>query len=673
MLSSRIVASKPLVYTFLLTCLAGCSAKTAVCGNGILEDGEQCDDQNSVDTDKCTNDCQLRINGQRSFVEPDRPDAILVENSICSKRMIRDSARSRKPVTVKYRIHLCQTGMQDVMNPENIRSVMLDAQAFFRQASVELQEESLVRFTYDECKPSYEQSSHFTQTIQNNTPAGIVPIAFVSSIPTTTSAFQIGGYADFGRIAVFGETSKTVVIHELGHFLGLAHTHDCRLGREATESCSTAGDLFCDTPPDRGPRGVLKITRCNDSTQPDGSCDNDGCGLGSCDDGSRPNRDNFMSYYHCWPAQISNEQSDYIRCTLDNELTAFVSKDVACTGPRMQGCGKCGLESRECQNGTWSSWGMCVEGTCNTPCSGKPDAQYCGSTLPGYTGASTDLVSCAKGAIANTAPCSNGCQINQPASNDVCKATPCTTYYLDQDGDGHGDSAMVGRCMASPASPYTAMVNDDCNDNDREVYPGHQEWWDVRDNNCNGQVDELGLVKYDRWHKEWGAEDWEHRFAISSPGSGWSNESPRSVTLYPTDVCTGSYRAAGCGLLSSGAYAEVRSGIQLPALGECSGQYVARAGMKHITLYVLEDSMEYRDYQKEPGFACRRFGYVLSTSSAMMFPGSKTFQRLRSTFNPGGKSDNMWSTSTSEAGAHSDYKYGVNAEDINHWRSPDGN
>ena len=658
-----------------LSCLSGCTAKTWVCGNGIVEEGEQCDDANRLDTDKCTNDCQLRINGQRSFYEPSSTAAILEPSSFCAKRDIRDGARRRPSVKVKYRIHLCQKDMQDSASVETIRSVMLDMQMLFRQASFELEEESLVRFSYEGCEPSYEQSAHFTQTILNNTPMGVIPIVFVSRIPTTTNPFPVGGYAQFRRIAVFGDSSKTVVAHELGHFFGLGHTHDCALGQETLGNCANAGDLFCDTSPDRGPRGVSRITRCNDGTEPDGSCDNQGCGIGSCDDGSRPNRDNFMSYYHCWPAQISDEQSDYIRCTLDNELKPFVSKETNCTGPKMQSCGKCGLQHRECMTGVWSAWGSCIEGTCNSPCSGKPDGKYCGTTLTGYTGAGSDLVICSSANVAGTATCSNGCQVNQPAANDACKSSPCTTYYVDQDGDGHGDRSQPGSCLSSPAAPYTATINDDCNDTDREVYPSHPEWWDIRDNNCNGQIDEVGLMKYDRWHKEWGTEDWEHRFAAASPGAGWTNEAPRGVQLYPADICSGTYRSATCTLLSGGAYAEVRTGMQLPALGECSGQYVSRPGMKHITLYVLEDSAsnEYRDYQKEPGFTCRRIGYVLSNPAALALPSSKTFQRLRSTFNPGGKSDNLWSTSTAEIGTHSDYKYGVNAEDINHWRAPDGN
>lgn len=306
-----------------------------------------------------------------------------------------------------------------------------------------------------------------------------------------------------------------------------------------------------------------------------------------------------------------------------------------------------------------------------TPCSGKIDGLYCGNNLSGYTGNPNDLVNCRSNMVANASLCMYGCQINPPGTNDICKPGPCTTYYLDQDSDSHGDRSQPGKCMAGPSAPYTVTNNDDCNDADRDIYPGHIEWWDVKDNDCDGKIDEDGLNRYNRWHKEWTATDLEHRFAVSSPGAGFSNESPRSLQLYPPDVCTGSYKSPTCNLISGGAYAEVRSGMQLASLGECSGQFTM-APFAHVTLYVLEDSGEYRNYLTGvvPGFNCRRFGYVLWGSSIGTFSGRKAFNRLRSVFTTGGRYDNMWSTDTTEAG-HTDYNT-MYPEDRPHWYAPDG-
>lgn len=305
-----------------------------------------------------------------------------------------------------------------------------------------------------------------------------------------------------------------------------------------------------------------------------------------------------------------------------------------------------------------------------TPCTGKPDKRYCGSSLSGYTGNASDLVTCRGGMPLGNSACPNGCQSNPPGTDDTCKTGPCTTYYLDQDGDGHGDKFQPGKCQMGPSAPYTAANNDDCSDTDRDVYPGHTEWWDVKDNDCDGSIDEDGLLRYDRWHKEWTPTDLEHRFSVSSPGSGFTKES-RWVQLYPTDVCSGGYKAPGCNPIRSGVYAEVRSGVQLAALGECTGQFRS-APFAHVTLYLLEDSTEYNDYATGivPGFACRRFGYVLGSGATAAFFGKKAFNRLRSKFDVGGRYDNLWSTDLSEAN-HSDYAT-FKPEDTRHWYAPDG-
>lgn len=305
-----------------------------------------------------------------------------------------------------------------------------------------------------------------------------------------------------------------------------------------------------------------------------------------------------------------------------------------------------------------------------TPCTGKPDKRYCGSSLSGYTGNASDLVTCRGGMPLGNSACPNGCQSNPPGTDDTCKTGPCTTYYLDQDGDGHGDKFQPGKCQMGPSAPYTAVTNDDCSDTDRDVYPGHTEWWDVKDNDCDGSIDEDGLLRYDRWHKEWTPTDLEHRFSVSSPGSGFTKES-RWLQLYPTDVCSGGYKAPGCNPIRSGVYAEVRSGVQLAALGECTGQFRS-APFAHVTLYLLEDSTEYNDYATGivPGFACRRFGYVLGSGATAAFFGKKAFNRLRSKFDVGGRYDNMWSTDLSEVN-HSDYATS-RPEDTRHWYAPDG-
>jgi hypothetical protein len=60
-----------------------------------------------------------------------------------------------------------------------------------------------------------------------------------------------GGIGGVGWLAATGLYNETVWLHEIGHFLGLAHTHDeLGEGKELVNgsNCSVAGDLICDTP-----------------------------------------------------------------------------------------------------------------------------------------------------------------------------------------------------------------------------------------------------------------------------------------------------------------------------------------------------------------------------------------------------------------------------------------
>jgi len=44
---------------------------TGVCGNGVVENGEECDDGNFVSTDACTASCHVRTCGN-GYLEPGR-------------------------------------------------------------------------------------------------------------------------------------------------------------------------------------------------------------------------------------------------------------------------------------------------------------------------------------------------------------------------------------------------------------------------------------------------------------------------------------------------------------------------------------------------------------------------------------------------------------------------
>ncbi|MBC8412882.1 MAG: putative metal-binding motif-containing protein [Nitrospira sp.] len=68
-------------------------------------------------------------------------------------------------------------------------------------------------------------------------------------------------------------------------------------------------------------------------------------------------------------------------------------------------------------------------------------------------------------------------------------------YYCDDDLDQFFDSSSDGSCIGQNCQPAACVLNpgDDCNDENRSVYPRAEEVCDGIDNNCNGLIDEGDL------------------------------------------------------------------------------------------------------------------------------------------------------------------------------------
>ena len=88
-----------------------------------------------------------------------------------------------------------------------------------------------------------------------------------------------------GLIVLTEARQPETLAHEMGHYLGLCHTHE-QVGRlaiqaDGLELCERTGDSICDTADDPGPPGCFQAAPCELM----------------CRDGARPDPFNIMSYY----------------------------------------------------------------------------------------------------------------------------------------------------------------------------------------------------------------------------------------------------------------------------------------------------------------------------------------------------------------------------------------
>ena len=74
------------------------------------------------------------------------------------------------------------------------------------------------------------------------------------------------------------------------------------------------------------------------------------------------------------------------------------------------------------------------------------------------------------------------------------------TWYVDDDGDGHGDPNVATDACSQPAGHVAH--GDDCDDTDGEVHPGADEYCDGEDDDCDGVVDEAGAVDAQSWYQD---------------------------------------------------------------------------------------------------------------------------------------------------------------------------
>jgi hypothetical protein len=100
-----------------------------------------------------------------------------------------------------------------------------------------------------------------------------------------------------GLVVLSEVRSRETLTHELGHYLGLCHTHEelsrYAVASQAPLSCQRSGDGICDTAPDPGPSQCLPGAACE---------------LVCTQSAAKPDASNIMSYYLACRRALTAEQ-----------------------------------------------------------------------------------------------------------------------------------------------------------------------------------------------------------------------------------------------------------------------------------------------------------------------------------------------------------------------------
>ncbi|MCP4807348.1 MAG: hypothetical protein GY913_32480 [Proteobacteria bacterium] len=142
---------------------------------------------------------------------------------------------------------------------------------------------------------------------------------------------------------------------------------------------------------------------------------------------------------------------------------------------------------------------------------------YLDSDGDGYGNGAYDTTACDEpsGYTADATDCQDGDADVNPGADELCStvydddcdgdinedsAADATTFYIDSDSDGYGDST-VARDYCEAPSGYVAD-DTDCDDGNGDIHPNADEYCNDEDDDCDGTIDEDDAVDATTWYED---------------------------------------------------------------------------------------------------------------------------------------------------------------------------
>jgi hypothetical protein len=194
-------------------------------------------------------------------------------------------------IIVPVHIHLLrESNGNSALTLQNIQTELDSVNYYYENAGLIFIECIAAEMIDDDSMYDYESSTDQADLLTNHFTPNVINLYFGNTVSLNGS--PVCGYAWFpgGPDACFISgacaTNGSTLAHELGHYMGLMHTH----GGSSDElvdgsNCSSEGDLICDTPADPGLSGLV-----------DTACMYTGTSVDANSMAYQPDVSNIMSY-----------------------------------------------------------------------------------------------------------------------------------------------------------------------------------------------------------------------------------------------------------------------------------------------------------------------------------------------------------------------------------------